>query len=129
MKQFIRITIALVMGIIAFGFQSCGNDEKDEPESKVYATAVEIQGSWHGTLNGFYYRFTFDDDNYTYAQMSISGSEIVNRSSGTFSISGHKILFSGGKNEVPWSDEEIYWSNSMKNYLQIGKYLSLMAGD
>lgn len=124
MKSIIKLTLAIIFGLCAFAIQSCGSD--DEPDSKIYASASEIQGTWAGTLNGFYYRFTFKSNEYKYAQMSISDNKIVNRSSGTFTISNHKIVFSGGKNEVPWSDEEIYWTNNMKNYLQIGEYLNLI---
>lgn len=127
MKHFIKMAIALILGVVALGFQSCGSDD-DEPDAKVYATVSDIQGTWHGTLNGFYYRFTFDGDNYSYNQMNVADNDITASSNGTFTIKDHKIIFSGGKNEVPWSDEEIFWTNSMKNYLQIGQYLSLFPG-
>jgi hypothetical protein len=43
MKQFIRFTITFVMGIIAFGFQSCGTSEKSnstEDSVNVDASAI-----------------------------------------------------------------------------------------
>lgn len=126
MKSIIKLTLALMLGIFAFGFQSCGSDDKDEPVSKNYATSSEIQGKWSGTLNGMYYTFTFSGDNYTYGQMRISDSEIVKRSSGTYSIKDHEISFEGGKDAVPWSDYEIYWSDNTKQYLQIGDLLKLI---
>lgn len=47
MKQFVKFTITLVMGIFALGFQSCGNDDKDEPKSPVDYNKVEsIIGEW-----------------------------------------------------------------------------------
>lgn len=47
MKQFIKFAIALMIGIIAFGFQSCGKDDKDEPETPVNYNKVEsIIGEW-----------------------------------------------------------------------------------
>lgn len=126
MKTITKLTLALIMGIFAIGFQSCGSDDKDEPKSKVYPTASEIQGEWSGTLNGYYYKFTFSGNNFTYGQMSISDLDNTKHSSGTFSIKDHKIFFEGGKDAVPWSDEEIYWENNMKQFLYITDYLMLI---
>ena len=47
MKQIIKFMIALVMGILAFGFQSCGKDDKNEPKTPVNYNKVEsIIGEW-----------------------------------------------------------------------------------
>lgn len=54
MIQFLKFTIALVIGIVAIGFQSCGSDDKDEPEAPVstnidFSKSSAIVGKWFQT--------------------------------------------------------------------------------
>lgn len=56
MKQFLKLTIALILGVVALGFQSCGSDD-DEPDAKIKVTQTEIQGKWHNATYGSYHHF------------------------------------------------------------------------
>lgn len=124
MKRFLNIFLAMTIGILAIGFQSCGGD--DEPDAKIYATSTEIQGTWHGTLNGYYYTISFSGNTYTYGQMDAKTHEIKSRSHGEYSIVNHVINFNPNNGVyVPWTGYEIYWNSHMKNTLNIGDYLSL----
>lgn len=46
MKQFLKLTIALIMGVVALGFQSCGSDD-DEPDAPINYNKIDnIIGEW-----------------------------------------------------------------------------------
>lgn len=46
MKQFIKLTIALIIGVVALGFQSCGSDD-DEPQVPIDYNKIEnVVGEW-----------------------------------------------------------------------------------
>lgn len=129
MKLLLRITLALLMAACIPAFQSCG-EGSTEPnlgtESKIPATASEIQGRWSGTLSGYYYTFNFDGSEYTYGKMDISSDKIVQRSTGTFSISGGRITFKPTVGTVEFNGNEIFWTHSFKNTPAIGSQLRLL---
>ncbi|MCX4279334.1 hypothetical protein [Muribaculum sp.] len=47
MKHYLKFAIALILGIVAISFQSCGGDDKNEPDIPVDYNKVEsIIGKW-----------------------------------------------------------------------------------
>lgn len=46
MKQFIKFTIALIMGIVTLGFQSCGSDDDEPTKPTDYNKVESIIGEW-----------------------------------------------------------------------------------
>ncbi len=46
MKQFIKFTIALIMGIVTLGFQSCGSDDDEPTKPTDYHKVESIIGEW-----------------------------------------------------------------------------------
>lgn len=121
MKQFIKLTVALVLGIVAFGFQSCGSDD-DEPDAKIKVTQSEIQGTWHNAAYGTYHHMTFDGNEYSYSRMDVRTSNIEYMEYGTYTLSGTEISFksSVGSSQIGGTGEcEIYWENSNKSQLHI----------
>lgn len=125
MKTFLKLTIALIMGIVAVGFQSCGGDD-DEPEARIKVTQSEIQGKWHMTAYGTYHRFTFDGNEYSYSRMNNKTSKIEYMENGTYTISGYSIVFKSTIGTSQLGDCEIYWDNNLKNSLHIyplGSYI------
>ncbi len=121
MKQFLKLTFALIMGIVAFGFQSCGSDD-DEPDAKIKVTQSEIQGSWHTSNYGTYHRFKFEGNEYSYSRMDARTYQIEYMENGTYAISGYDITFHSriGSSQIGGTGEcEIYWENNLKNQLKI----------
>lgn len=46
MKQFLKLTLALILGVVALGFQSCGSDD-DEPDAPINYNKIDnIIGEW-----------------------------------------------------------------------------------
>lgn len=121
MKQFLNLTIALILGVVALGFQSCGSDD-DEPDAKIKVTQSEIQGTWHNTAYGTYHRMTFDGNGYSYSRMDVRTSQIEYMENGTFTISGLELVFMSriGTSQIGGTGEcEIYWENGNKSQLHI----------
>ena len=121
MKQLIKFTIALILGIVAIGFQSCGSDD-DEPDAKIKVTQSEIQGTWHTSSYGNYHRMTFNGNEYSYSRMDVRTSQIEYMENGTFTISGLEITFKSriGSSQLGGTGEcEIYWENGNKSQLHI----------
>lgn len=46
MKQFLKLTIILILGVIALGFQSCGSNEDEPPTPIDYNKIDNILGEW-----------------------------------------------------------------------------------
>lgn len=91
MKQFIKFTIALIIGVAAIGFQSCGSgeDEPDTPLSlsqksislkKGETKSISIKG---GTGD---YSVTEDDDFYIFASTRDNTLDIMGRHVGTSAV-------------------------------------------
>lgn len=121
MKKLLSFTFALILGVIAFGFQSCGGGD-DEPNAKIAVTQSEIQGSWHSSSYGYYHHFYFNDDSYSYSRMDARTTEIKYSESGTYTLSGMDISFKSrkGSSELGGTGEcEIYWEDGNKSHLRI----------
>ena len=121
MKQFLKLTIALILGMVALGFQSCGSDD-DEPDAKIKVTQTEIQGKWHNATYGSYHHFTFDGNKYSYSRMDVRTSNIEYMEAGTYTLSGTEISFKSsiGSSQIGGTGEcEIYWENGNKSQLHI----------
>ena len=121
MKQFLKLTIALIIGVVALGFQSCGSDD-NEPDAKIKVTQSEIQGTWHNAAYGTYHHMTFEGNEYSYSQMDVRTSNIKYMEYGTYTLSGTEISFksSVGSSQIGGTGEcEIYWENGNKSQLHI----------
>lgn len=121
MNQFLKLTIALIIGVVALGFQSCGNDD-DEPDAKIKVTQSEIQGTWHNAAYGTYHHMTFDSNEYSYSRMDVRTNNIEYMEYGTYILNGTEISFksSVGSSQIGGTGEcEIYWENGNKSQLHI----------
>ncbi len=121
MKQFVKFTVAIIMGIVALGFQSCGSDD-DEPDVKIKVTQSEIQGSWHTSNYGMYHRFKFSGSEYSYSRMDARTNQIEYMENGSYNIVGYDITFhsKSGSSQIGGTGEcEIYWESNLKNQLHI----------
>lgn len=91
MKQFLKLTIALILGVVALGFQSCGSDD-DEPDAplslsqksislkKGETKSISIKG---GTGD---YSVIEDDDFYIFASARDNALDIMGRHVGTTTV-------------------------------------------
>ncbi len=102
MNQVFKLTLALIIGIVALSFQSCGNKEKDEPDSPL-ATTIDfskrsaIVGKWFQTER------LWDDGTTTKSE----DRSMIFKSDGTF--------------EYHWGDGGISSANGTYTYTPISK--------
>lgn len=121
MKQFLKLAIALIIGVVALGFQSCGSDD-DEPDAKIKVTQSEIQGTWHNAAYGTFHHMTFKGNEYSYSRMDVRTSNIEYMEHGTYTLSGTEISFKSniGSSQIGGTGKcEIYWENGNKSQLHI----------
>lgn len=106
MEKFLKLTIALVLGIVAFGFQSCGSDDKDEPKAPINYNKVEnIIGEWscqyelvkgeEVSCDGFTFDFNADGKVVTHYSFSYTRSGTYTFKDGTV-VCTFKNLYSEG---------------------------------